>query len=120
MTSRIIRCSALPLLFQCAHSQDEADLLIESAGVAADLGTAAHDALRSVVANNPPDLRLISLRHGVEEKELAPLVWFGRNAWQELRASFPGPETEVKVSYDGDSLRLTGHIDLISIVDVQK
>lgn len=111
---KTIRCSSLPMLFSCAHSQDDSEILIDGANGAADLGTAAHDAMRSVVAGLPVDLSLLSLRHGVEESDLGPLVWYGRKAWEELRASFPNPETEVEVQYGDTGLHLVGHVDLVS------
>lgn len=103
---------------KCSRSQDEATLLISEHSAPADLGTASHDALRGVVHETHVDMRLIAARHGVSEKELGPLVWFGRKAWEELKASFPLPETEVDVSLSdvANGLKLTGHIDVLSII----
>lgn len=112
---RVIRCSSLPMLLKCGHSQDAAELAIEAAIEAADIGTAVHDAMRSVVFDSTLDIPLIALRHGVDEKDLAPLVWYGRSAWQELRASFPEPEVEVDVDAECDGFELRGHVDLLSI-----
>src|SRR5262249_20028367 len=72
----------------------------------------------SVVHGRPVDVAVLALRHGVDEKELGPLVAYGRKAWAELRDAFPLPETEVEVEWDGtDMLRLVGHIDVLSIVE---
>src|SRR5262249_41632206 len=113
----IIRCSALPMLFACAHSQDDSDMLIESYNGASNLGTAVHDAMRSIVAGGAVDVHLLALRHNVDEKDLEPLVWYGRKAWEDLAPSFPNPETEVEVRQEGVSVRLVGHVDLLSIVE---
>lgn len=116
---RTIRCSSLPALFKCGHSQDDSDLLIEAYVGAADLGTATHDAMTSVVAGLSVDLDLLALRWGVDRDELGPLVFRGRKVWDELRAAFPRPETEVDVAAweEGWPFKLEGHIDLLSIID---
>jgi hypothetical protein len=105
------------MLFACARSQDETPLQIEGHLVAADLGTATHDGMRSIVDERKVDAHILALRHGVSIDELAPLIWFGRKAWEELRASFPRPETEVDVEFESVFFRLDGHIDLLSVVD---
>lgn len=117
--TRTIRCSALPMLFACARSLDDMELLIDSASGASDLGTATHDGMRSVVHGDHVDVELLARRHGVDEKELGPLLWYGRKAWEELRDSFPRPETEVVVQYKHPHFTLTGHIDLDCNLEVE-
>lgn len=107
------------MFFGCAHSQDQSELLIEAYNEAADLGTAVHDAMRSIVQGVPVDVAIIALRHGVDPKELGPLVAFGRKAWAELEPSFPLPETEVEVELRANAFLLTGHIDLLSVIGKQ-
>jgi hypothetical protein len=114
---RALRCSSLPMFFACSHSQDQMPLLIEAHNDAADLGTAVHDAMRSIVQGIPVDVRLVALRHAVDEKELGPLVAYGRKAWAELASSFPRPKTEVDVELDRLVYHLTGHVDLLSVVE---
>jgi hypothetical protein len=107
------------MFLACAHSQDASPLLIEAHNGASDLGNGAHDAMRSIVKDMPVDVETMALRHFVDPKELGPLVAFGYKAWDELRCSYPLPETEVTVELEIEQLRLTGHIDLLSVVGVQ-
>jgi hypothetical protein len=111
---RSLRCSSLPMFLKCSHSQDQSELLIEAYNGAADLGTAAHDAMRSVINEQPVDVALFARRHGVEEKELGPLVWYGRQVWEQLRDAFPLPDTEIETELFVKGFRLTGHIDVLS------
>ena len=121
----VLRCSSLPMYLACAHSQDEEPLQIEAYNAASDLGTAVHDAMRSIVKGLPVDVQVLALRHGVDAKDLGPLVAFGYKAWnggedqEPLRDAYPLPETEVTVEVQLERLRLTGHIDLLSVIGVQ-
>lgn len=112
---RTIRCSSLPMLFRCPGSQDAESMLIESYNAASDLGTAAHDGMRSIVTGAAIDLDLLALRHGVDSDELGKLLWFGHQAWTELQSSFYDAETEVTVEYEAPTFTLVGHVDLLHI-----
>jgi hypothetical protein len=105
------------MLFACAPSQAPVDMLVETANAAATLGTAVHDGCTSIVAGLPVDVQLLALRHGVDERELAILLHFARQAWTELAPSFPDARTEVGVEYEHDAFTLTGHIDVLSVLD---
>lgn len=102
------------MVMRCAHALDETALAIEEYQPAADLGTAAHDAMRLIVAGERVDVSIIARRHGVKEADLIPLVWNGRKAWEQLSDSFPLPETEVEVMLKGEPFSLTGHIDVMA------
>lgn len=108
---RVIRCSSLPMLFKCARSLEEVDIEIDSVSGPADLGTAVHKAMSSIVHGDRPDIDMLALQFGVDKDELGRLVWYGRQAWSELKPSFPNPQDEVEVSAEGV---LNGHIDLLS------
>lgn len=109
-----LRCSGLPLLFSCASSSDD-DLLIDAAFEAADVGSAVHEAMRSVVLGLDPDLDAVALRWGCDRDEVGRLTWYARKAWAELAPSFPDPVTETTVSLRHKSVfELTGHVDLFA------
>lgn len=96
----------------CASSLD-GDLKIDTRNEASALGSAAHAAMERVVVGSHVDVDKLAERWGVDAKDLGPLVWFGRKAWEELAPSFPEPGIEREVAWD-DALSLTGHIDLAS------
>lgn len=111
-----LRCSGLPLLFLCPQSAND-DLRVSTANDASALGSAAHEAMESVVYGRAVDTAGIARRWSVDEDELGVMVHFGRVAWKELSPSFPDPETEVEVSTHTFQVPfgMTGHIDLVSI-----
>ncbi len=113
---KTIRCSSLPLLFACAPAL-EGDLRVDERNEAADLGSATHEAMEAIVSGMRPDLDAIAKRWSCNRDELGRLAYFGAKAWEQLSASFPDPATEVTVSASLGDLELTGHIDLLSLVD---
>lgn len=122
MPSRlIIRCSRLPLAFHCPGSirRDQDETLIEVVdGDAGPLGSAVHEALASLVLEEDPhvpDLRPIAVKYGVDDKEVGRLVWYGFEAWRELRPAFPDPFTELELDSETPEFSLTGHPDLVSV-----
>lgn len=115
-----LRCSGLPESFECAGAAHVSDLVIESSGEASTLGSAGHEAMRPVVeagATNPTDADVpaIAARFGVDEKELARLVWAGIDMWKSLEPSFRGALTEVPVVGRFPGFTLTGHADLLVV-----
>lgn len=110
-----IRCSSLPLLFSCRPALD-GDLRIDERNEAADLGSAAHEAMEAIVAGLRPDLDAIANRWTCNRDELGRLAWYGTKAWEALAPSFPDPLSEAQVSATvGGGIELTGHVDLLSI-----
>lgn len=106
-----IRCSSLPLLFACRPAL-EGDLRIDERNEAADLGSAAHEAMEAIVGGVRPNLDAIAQRWSCNRDELGRLAWYGAKSWEELAPSFPDPETEVEVMATFGDVRLTGHVDL--------
>ncbi len=109
-----LRCSGLPLLFQCPQSAND-DLRVSTANEASALGSSAHEAMESVVYGRSVDTAGIARRWSVDEDELGVMVHFGRKAWAELAPSFPDPETEMAVEVSVPPFEMTGHIDLVSV-----
>ncbi len=69
-----MRCSKLPLLFDCPSSAAEGG--VDSTSEAAELGTEVHRHMAAIVRGEPlPDS---------EDDEVRKLVYYGRKAWEEL------------------------------------
>ena len=111
------RCSALPLTMACAASTVQDGPRVSGDAYAADLGTAAHFVLLARIEGRDVDSSLIAMLHGVELEELERMVAWGWNAWQKVRHLFPEPTCEVPLHYAEDGLTLTGHADVVSIVE---
>lgn len=115
-----IRCSSLPLLFACRPAL-EGDLQIDERNEAADLGSAAHEAMEAIVSGSRPDLDAIARRWSCNRDELGRLAWYGAKAWEVLAPSFPDDEeharlaeSEVCAVVDGE-IALPGHMDMHTI-----
>lgn len=115
-----IRCSSLPLLFACRPALD-GDLRIDERNEAADLGSAAHEAMEAIVAGHRPDLDAIAKRWSCNRDELGRLAWYGVKAWEVLAPSFPDDEEHARFAESmmrvaiGDDLELTGHPDVHTV-----
>ena len=114
-----LRCSSLPLLFACRPAID-GDLQIGDRNEAADLGSAAHEAIEAIVNGGAPDLDAISKRWTCNRDELGRLTWYARKAWETLAPSFPDDEEHARLAEDhirctGSGWELTGHIDMHTI-----
>lgn len=114
-----LRCSSLPLLFACRPSID-GDLQVGERNEAADLGSAAHDAIETIVNGGTPDLDAIAKRWTCNRDELGRLTWYARKAWETLAPSFPDNEehtrlAEKNIRCAGPGFELTGSVDMHTI-----
>lgn len=80
----IIRISSLPAVFSCSSSLLAVEHPYDPSSEMASIGTAAHEALATVVAGDVPDVDAVAKKHRVDADELAPLVAIGQGAWHEL------------------------------------
>jgi len=115
-----LRSSGLPLSFICPGSARPASLLVDEHNDAAETGSAAHTALRSLVELGMVDwdaLPGLALAHGVELDELRMLCSIALKLWPAIEASFPDAITEVylRAPLDEDGSVLSGHIDALSL-----
>lgn len=113
-----LRASSLPLAFRCAASVRPAELRIDEVHESANVGTAAHEALRSLAETGSLDWEAIpeiAARHRVDEDEVRMLCALGNTLWQSVSESFGGALTEVALSAELDGVTLTGHVDLLAI-----
>lgn len=112
----IYRASEMPLAFKCGGSVRLPVVRARETHDAADVGTAVHAALRSLVetgAVNWDALPGIAASYGANPDEVRMLVAIGAKLWPQIEASFPDALTEVAL----DSYGLAGHADIISIVE---
>lgn len=121
MTEKLnLRCSALPLAFRCPAAIRPAALRLNESNEAADLGTAVHEALESVVETGSLDwepIPEIAKRHGVPEDDVRALAATGAKLWPQIAASFGGALTEVELGSEiAPGIMLTGHLDGVSRV----
>ncbi len=112
-----VRCSALPLAFRCAGAVRPGVVVLNEISDAADTGTAGHEGLARMVERNAVDwesVPALARRHGVNEGELRMLLAQGWKLWQQVRDSFPNPQTEVALEHTDAAITLTGHVDVLS------
>ncbi len=113
-----LRASATPAAFACPGSVRLPVLQIAERSEPADLGSAAHVALRSVAegAGVPWDtLAALAAQWGVDPDELRMLAATGAKMWPHVADSFPNAITEVPLRAEvAPGVWLTGHADLLS------
>lgn len=107
--------SALPSLLACPSSQLPTDHPYDPPSDAGELGSATHDALADVVMEREPDVPALAKAFGVKERDLGPLVAYGRMAWHEVKDQMPAPRIEHRLLHP--TLDLSGRADVLSIDD---
>lgn len=119
MNELYLRASSAPMNWTCPGSARAPQLRIDSAGDAATLGTAAHEALAMLAETNAApwdDLPALAAKHGVHETELRVLVAQGVKLWNEVSVFFLGAMSELALMAElCPDVHLTGHVDLLSI-----
>lgn len=122
-----LRASAMPTAFKCGGSIQPCDLEAEEVNEAAETGTAAHKCFESLAKIGKIDWENVDNvcdELDGNSEEVRMLCGKAQKIWTKLRESFPCALTEIAVSYEVPSLdvagvRLTGHIDLVSVVGNQ-
>ncbi len=118
---KAIRCSSLPLAWQCPESQnlppDAPRLNLSSEP--AELGTAAHRWLAAHVQNQELDPAHLATEHGCDHDELRMLCHQGAKALSKLREHFSAADEpmQVEVPLRGqldDDTTIAGTADLLS------
>jgi hypothetical protein len=115
-----LRASALPLAFHCAASIRSSEVRINSSNEQAGTGSATHKLLEGLVETGEIDwdsVGRIADEYGGNDQEVRMLCGKGWKMWKNLHEFFPRALTEVAVdrALEIGGLRITGHIDLISI-----
>lgn len=113
-----LRCSSLPRVFRCPGSALPPRVRIDPYNPAASLGTAVHEALRTLAESGRVPWALLgqlAARYGVAETELRMLAGAAAKLWTDVKDSFPGAVTEAAIEATFHGVRLTGHVDLLSL-----
>jgi hypothetical protein len=115
-----LRASALPLAFACPGSIRATDLRINNTNEQAANGSAGHKLLEHLVVDGAIQwerVNEISDMFGADDQEVRMLCGKAARLWPKIRDSFPRALTEVAVDrvLEIGGLRITGHIDLISV-----
>lgn len=124
---RSIRASSMPLAALCAASQLKDEFAVDTGGEAADLGSADHWVITRRIAGKHADVLEAAAKFQVDEHELGKLVAWTWNSWNRDKDAaghtmsdyFPWPECEkeFKVEDVRAGLELTGHVDVISLIE---
>lgn len=119
-----LRASSAPIAFKCGGSVRPGTVLVNASNDAADVGTAAHDGLATLVDTGQVDWDAVpelAKKHGVDVQELRSLLAQGAKLWAGVRSSFPEAKSELSLRFriafpGGAELELTGHPDVLSII----
>lgn len=98
-----LRASRMPIAFACPGSIRRPTLRISETGEAAELGTAAHEALQAVVEGREPEwdrIPELAERHDVDPEELRMLVAMGTKLFRQVADSFPNAMTEASLEIE--------------------
>ena len=115
-----LRCSALPLAYLCAGSVRDGGLRVDPVHEAAGAGSAAHEAMPSLVETSAVEwdrIDEIAANHGADPSEVRMLVALGAKLWATVRHFFPLSATEVPLSAEvTPGVMLTGHADVCTTI----
>jgi Protein of unknown function (DUF2800) len=118
MNALKIRSSSLPMALRCPASTMPPEIRVEGDRAAADLGTAAHDIALRRIQGEYVEVADVAASLRVDPDDLATIVGLAHKCWLAIRDYFPSPQCEVSMCLISPSgLELTGHADLISVVD---
>ncbi len=113
----------MPLAFLCPGSARPAAIAINEDSSPARVGTATHEALRTLAETGSipwATIPEIAARHAVNVEDVKMLCAMAGKLWPTIASSFPEAMTEVPleahfVGRNGQPIHLTGHADLLSI-----
>lgn len=109
----------MPQAFRCGASVRSGRIAINETHEMATLGTAAHEALRSLAETGEIDwaqVPAIAERFDVSLPELRMLCGMAQKTWPSISASFVNALTEVAISAEvTEGIVLSGHLDLLSV-----
>lgn len=117
---RRVRCSALPLMWNCPESQRAApdEVALNESCEAAEAGNAFHRWMAAHIAGTPLDQAALATEHGCDADELRMLCAMGLKALAALRSHFDSADTElpeVRLEADlGRWLTIVGTGDLVA------
>lgn len=116
----VLRASSTPSAFRCPASVRSPHLAIRETGEAADIGSAAHEALRPLAEGGQVQwdaLPELCARWGVPVDDVRILCAQATKLWPDLAPMFPNATTEVELSTRlPGGATLTGHIDFVATI----
>jgi len=115
-----IRCSSLPLAFDCPASLRPPTVRVNELSEPANEGNAGHEVMRQVAETDAInldgiDLVAIAQRFGVDPDDIQAIAWNGLWFWKKIRESFRDAVGEADLEAEIGGVRLTGHVDLLSV-----
>lgn len=114
-----LRASSMPQGFRCPASVRTGRIALNETHEMATLGTAAHEALRSLAETGSiawDEIPGLAERYNVPVAELRMLCAQAAKTWPTISASFVDALTEVELSVEVvPGVLLSGHLDLLSI-----
>lgn len=124
-----LRASAAPLNMICpasAHPQ-EGEVLLDSINPAGIMGTAAHEALRSLPETGDfSQQRIIEICEDenltpAQGQEISMLCWAGKRWWDKFGNALPFSTAEYAIKRKlNEDAELSGHMDVLSLDDMDK
>lgn len=111
-----IHCSALPRVLACPASLQAPALTIIGDSEASALGRAVHEALAISVRGDRADIKAISAKYGVKEKDVAVLHAIGMRDWNQYMEQF-GFEV-VAIEQEMSAVIAPGVVELVGRGDV--
>ena len=116
-----VRCSILPRIMQCNASSVEPQIKINPSSQPADLGTATHSLLASMLDGVTVTDDMITEtadEHGVDETDLAQAYYAGVRLWEQYKGKITVSGIEAKYEMElGENVTLTGTADMIGYID---
>lgn len=129
MSARKLRCSSLPIAWDCAGSAAPTEVLIDHVNELGAEGSAAHDVMHHLVDTDAEtlfdvDLKAIAQRHNVDEDHLRIAAFGGLKLWRQIKDRYQGAQGEIELRHsfnvelpDGTTVTidLSGHPDLLVV-----
>jgi hypothetical protein len=115
-----IRASKIHLARACPPSQQPSEIRVAGDDYPAAMGTALHHlTLTGIGHGQHLEVSDVAEMFGVDPEELDRLAAQTWRAWEQVKQHFPEPKIEEFVEFydEPSALRLTGHIDLVSILE---
>ena len=118
MEFKAIRASALPIIAYCPKVLSVAEQISEIYEIA-NAGRAVHKVCEEIVKNGdrPEDLKPYAEQYGCDIDFLGRATWYALQYWREYGNAYPDPYVEYSLQAAFGRFILTGHVDVLSIVD---
>lgn len=123
--SRTIWPSAVPLVEKCRAALELTEVMLDTSGPAAAVGSAVHDIARDIVVgklSEAPEPAPYLAQHGLGDEFADDLKYLGIFAWQawgQLKKYFENPQVEIPLRYTAkqgrNAVTFSGKADVLEI-----